>query len=180
MPVIIALEKLHKIPVKPWTGPILTQGNLPLLKSRHLVQVTPPQPLYRCLMESRPSYGQPGSYQRTDHCFRMADDSPKTTLWLPTTAFPDSFRFADASATSSIGLPCAVIYASDTSPSQGHADSMCNSIMLAVILFFGSRNAPAAPYWGRPTRRTRFCQRGSERRLSYIGMVNSMIRNTRC
>jgi hypothetical protein len=26
MPVIIALEKLHKIPVKPWTGPILTQG----------------------------------------------------------------------------------------------------------------------------------------------------------
>ena len=56
MPVIIALEKLHKIPVKPWTGPILTQGNLPLLKSRLLVQVTPPQPLYRCLMESRPSY----------------------------------------------------------------------------------------------------------------------------
>jgi hypothetical protein len=59
MPVIIALEKLHKIPVKPWTGPILTQGNLPLLKSRLLVQVTPPQPLYRCLMESRPSDEQP-------------------------------------------------------------------------------------------------------------------------
>jgi hypothetical protein len=55
MPVIIALEKLHKIPVKPWTGPFLTQGNLALLKSRLLVQVTPPQPLYRCLMESRPS-----------------------------------------------------------------------------------------------------------------------------
>ena len=58
MPVIIALEKLHKIPVKPWTGPFLTQGNLPLLKSRLLVQVTPPQPLYRCLMESRPSDAQ--------------------------------------------------------------------------------------------------------------------------
>ena len=41
MPVIIALEKLHKLPVKPWTGPFLTQGNLPLLKSRLLVQVTP-------------------------------------------------------------------------------------------------------------------------------------------
>ena len=59
MPVIIALEKLHKIPVKPWTGPILTQGNLPLLKSRLLVQVTPPQPLYRRRMESRPSDGLP-------------------------------------------------------------------------------------------------------------------------
>lgn len=55
MPLIIALEKLHKIPVKPWTGPIPTDGNLPLLKSRLLVQVPPPQPLQWCLMESRPS-----------------------------------------------------------------------------------------------------------------------------
>jgi hypothetical protein len=37
MPVIIALEKLHKIPVTPWTGPFLTQGNLPLLKSLRVV-----------------------------------------------------------------------------------------------------------------------------------------------
>ncbi len=57
MPVIIALEKLHKIPLKSWTGPFLTQGNLPLLKSRLLVQVTPPQPLYRGLMESRRTGG---------------------------------------------------------------------------------------------------------------------------
>jgi hypothetical protein len=60
MPVIIALGTLHKIPVKPWTGPILTQGTLPLLKSRLLVQVTQPQPLYRCLMESRLSDGLTG------------------------------------------------------------------------------------------------------------------------
>jgi hypothetical protein len=38
MPVIIALEKLHKIPVTPWTGPILTQRNLALLKIRLLVK----------------------------------------------------------------------------------------------------------------------------------------------
>ena len=83
MPVIIALEKLHKIPVKPWTGPILTQGNLPLLKSRLLVQVTPPQPLYRCLMESRPSDGQTFRNPVTEELLTIHSEHE---LWPPRVA----------------------------------------------------------------------------------------------
>jgi hypothetical protein len=59
MPVIIALEKLHKIRetlerTNSYTRTFHSEKSATRLSD-------PPQPLYRCLTESRPSDGLPGS-----------------------------------------------------------------------------------------------------------------------